>query len=453
MKRLSTGVLAVLIAAGCGLNAVAAPTNAQSQSNNGQAAIAQASGSSMPAANFGTPPSGQIPILFNDHHVYTKPDTLKQGRVLAALVKGGTVLIPLRSMFEQMGATVSYDNATKTVTVSKPGSEVKVTVNKPQVVINGEAKPLDVPPMMYMGTVMVPIRVISEGMGAYVQWVPEKQLVVVRYMPATPPPSPVPTVAPTTAPATPAPTIAPTPTPAPVATPYKDIFIAGDYIFSPKVYNEFSPGNTGRSSYSVRGAIEFDAFNLPWMLEGDFKQWQYPHNQGVATPAGFTPGTPCAVVAPAGDTGCVTTIGGLSSTFVPAFTARESDFDGRFALKVADPRIYIGVGYLSRTTNYGYPKISGIGYGAEKLPDLNQPLSFYGSVWYYPNAKGSITEPDGNYTLAYNILKYQIGANYLFGNSPIFLDLGFAGDNMQNKQNAPSNATHNGFYLGLGIKF
>ena len=62
-----------------------------------------------PPANFGSPPSGQIPILFNDHHVYTKPDILKQGRVLAALVRGGTVLIPLRSMFEQMGATVSYD--------------------------------------------------------------------------------------------------------------------------------------------------------------------------------------------------------------------------------------------------------------------------------------------------------------------------------------------------------
>ena len=50
--------------------------------------------------------------------------------MLAALVKGGTVLIPLRSMFEQMGATVSYDPGSKTATVTKPGSEVKVTVGK-----------------------------------------------------------------------------------------------------------------------------------------------------------------------------------------------------------------------------------------------------------------------------------------------------------------------------------
>ena len=65
--------------------------------------------------DFGNPPSGEIPILFNDHHVYANPDTLRQGRVLAALVKKGTLMVPLRSMFEQMGATVSYDAAGKSV--------------------------------------------------------------------------------------------------------------------------------------------------------------------------------------------------------------------------------------------------------------------------------------------------------------------------------------------------
>src|SRR5580658_508061 len=147
---------------------------------------------SPPPADFGAPPSGQIPILYNDRHVYANPDILKQGRVLAALVRGGTIFIPLRSMFEQMGATVSYDAASKTATVSKAGAQVVVTVGKPEVVINGESRPLDVPPIVYQGVVLVPVRVISEGMGAYVQWVPDRHIVVVRYIPATPPPSPAP---------------------------------------------------------------------------------------------------------------------------------------------------------------------------------------------------------------------------------------------------------------------
>src|SRR5579864_6626075 len=124
------------MAAGLGFNAVAAHPSG-SHGNIGTNAVAQDQGATAaPPANFGSPPSGQYPILFNDHHVYAKPSADSKGRVLAALVRGSTVLVPLRSMFEQMGATVSYDAETKTVDVSKPGSDIKVTVRKAEVVIN-----------------------------------------------------------------------------------------------------------------------------------------------------------------------------------------------------------------------------------------------------------------------------------------------------------------------------
>jgi len=122
-------------------------------------------------ADFGSPPSGEIPILYNDHTVYTKPDILKRSRVLAALVKGGHVYVPLRSMFEQMGATVSVSDDGQTITASKTGASVSVTLRRAEVVVNGETRPLDVPPMIYKGVVLVPVRVISEALGAYVLWV------------------------------------------------------------------------------------------------------------------------------------------------------------------------------------------------------------------------------------------------------------------------------------------
>jgi hypothetical protein len=428
VKRLSTGVLAALMVVLCGLTAVAAQSS-QAQGNNGQTVVAQ---DQTAPANFGSPPSGRIPILYNDHHVYSKPDTLKQGRVLAALVKGGTVLIPLRSMFEQMGASVSYDPASKTVTVSKPGSEVKVTVGKPEVVINGESRPLDVPPIIYQGTVLVPIRVISEGMGAYVQWVPDKQLVVVRYLPATPPPPPAPTEAPTVAP-----TVAPTPTPVPIKRAYKDMWVAGDYLISPKVYNEFSPGNTGTgTSFNVNGGLEFDALGIPWMVEGNWTEYQYPHNCSGPT-----------------DPQCnVTVIGANGSAPVGAFVAKQSDADARIGIKVADPRIYIGVGYLWQTNTYGYPAVTGFGFGIQKLPDLDQPLSVFGSVYYYPNAKGNLNYP-GALELAYNILNYNIGVNYVLGKSPVFIQAGWAGTSGSVRNNAPSPYNINGPFAGIGIKF
>ncbi|MEA2688156.1 MAG: hypothetical protein QOD51_763, partial [Candidatus Eremiobacteraeota bacterium] len=456
MKRLSTGLLAALVAVGIGTTSVSASSSA-AQGNIGPYAptqIAQA-GPAAPPADFGTPPSGEVPILFNDRHVYSKPDRLKANRVLAALVRGNTILIPLRSMFEQMGATVSYDPASKTVDVSKPGSDVKVTVGRPEVVINGESRPLDVPPEIYKGAVVVPVRVISEGMGAYVQWVPDRRIVVVRYVPA-PVPTPVPPPPATPPPPVvtpPPPVVTPSPTPTPVARNPYEHFIVGDYIFSPKVYNELSPGNKGTGgSYSVRGAVEFPLFGLPWMLEGDYRSWSYPHNSGI-NPALLAGGAnPCntpAGVGPAnGDQGCVTVIGGYGQSAVPSFTARDTDFDGRFALKIAEPRIYIGVGYLHREENYGYPKQNGFGFGAEKLPDLDQPFSVYGSVWYYPSISGNFTYPVGappslvgtTDKFQQRFLKYQVGGTLNLGNSGLFLDAGFLGDTIRGKNISPGDA-------------
>ena len=439
MKRLSTGVLAALLATGFGLNAVAAP--AASHGNIGTNAIAQAGSMAgeAPPANFGSPPSGQIPILFNDHHVYAKPDTLKQGRVLAALVRGGTILIPLRSMFEQMGATVAYDPSTKSVDVSKPGADVKITVGKPEVSVNGDTRPLDVPPIIWQGQVLVPIRVLSEAMGAYVEWVPDKKLVAVRYVVPTPPPTPTPTEAPTAPPP-------PTPTPTPVATPYHDLFVVGDYIASPKVYNEFSPGNVGSStnggfSYDIRGAAEFNLANLPWMVEGDFRQINYPHNCASASdPQCFV-----AVIGP---------VPGAVS--VPAFTARDYSADARIGIRVLNPRIYIGIGYLALENNYGYPRLTNVGFGIEKLPDLNTSFSVHGYVYYYPNVKGNFTDPSGNlFQLAYNVLKFNVGIDYSFQNSPLFIDAGYLGDGATNKSNAPAGLgfLHVGPFAGIGLKF
>lgn len=229
------------------------------------ATVSQAS--SAPAPNFGSPPPGEIPILYNDQHVYAKPDVLKRGRVLAALAKGGALYVPLRSMFEQMGAAVSYDPATKIATISKPGAEIVVTVGKAEVIVNGESRPLDVPPMVYNGVVMVPVRVISEGMGAYVLWVPDRHIVVVRYIPPTPPPPP--------------PTAAPEPVatvmPAPVKTP-NPLTLGGyarSYYFTrqnatnnPGTQFNFSPG----AKYNSNG-VNQATWNSAIAVHGD---WNFP---------------------------------------------------------------------------------------------------------------------------------------------------------------------------------
>ena len=439
-----------------------------------------------PPRDFGRPPSGEIPILFNDQHVYAKPDMLRSGRVLAALVRNRVVMVPLRSMFEQLGATVSWDEATRTADVAKPGSDVKVTLGKPVVIVNGEERPLDVPPEIYQGAVVVPVRVISEAMGAYVQWIPERRVVVVRVLYAAPPPPTTPAPTPTPSPAprpTPSPVVTPSPTPSPRPV-RSETFVAGDYLFSPKVYNEISPGNTATGSYALRGAVEFPLAGLPWMLEVDYRHYQYPHT-AQQTVGACTPGAPgltgCGTVVgqqvyqtgncpSTTDQGCVTVIGfqniiafnGLGQAYVPALSAQENNGDVRLGFKIFEPRVYLGVGYLTKTYNYlGVPRLGGVGFGASKLPDLDQAFSLEGSVWYYPRISGNYTYPTSPFLgplsattipLSYSYWKYRAGATVRLG-SNLFLDLGVAGERGDARQNAPANTTVNAPYAGLGLHF
>jgi hypothetical protein len=390
--------------------------------------------------DFGSPPSGEVPILFNDHHVYANPDTLRQGRVLAALVKNGTIMVPLRSMFEQMGATVSYDAGSKSVTASKPGSQVQVTLGKNEVLINGESRPLDVPPMMYKGVLLVPVRVISEALGAYVQWVPEQHVCVVRYIPPTPVPTPVPT-----APPTPVPTPAPSPTPRPILG-----YLQGGYTRG-RVSNEFTNGNVTSNGLVGSGAYLFS----PLAIKVDWRQDQFTTaNNFVPTP---TP-VPGSVGRRALDTTTFNTIDGGSAN-VPSFLARQSTIDGRLEFKILNPWINFGVSYLQASTNYGYPIVSGPGAGLEKFPDLGAgQLGWFASGFYYPNVRGQYTVQSGpnaglNKTIAYQLYKYDVGLDYVFGASPFYIVGGFSGDHYQAKQSAPSNETHAGPYVELGFKF
>ncbi len=444
----------------------------------GFASLAHAQASNAPPAEFGSAPSGEIPILFNDHHVYAKPDHLKQGRVLAAIVRGNTILVPLRSMFEQTGATVAFDPSTKTVDVSKPGADVKVTVGKPWVVINGDERPLDVPPMFYRGSIVVPLRVISEGMGAFVQWVPEKHLVVIRYFEQNEPIAP-PTQAPTPRPVIASPT--PVPTIAPSAAPSKKKFeryVAGDYLISPKVYNELSPGNTGSKSFEIKGAVEFPLFGPTWEISANYRHFLYPHSANLAV--GCAVVSTCNTVVgndpryqqgscPSHDPGCVTTVGygltqaynGLGQAYVTAFTAQENDTDVHFGLRLLNPRIYLAVAGVFRSTNYlGYPGTSGVGFGVEKLPDLDQKFSLYGSAFYYPSVSGKYTFPSSvllgplsssQITLAYQEWKYEAGGTVTLGAA--FVDFGYSGIHANARTNAPSSTNLSAPYVGLGLHF
>jgi hypothetical protein len=83
---------------------------------------------------------------------------------------GGRVLVPLRGVFESLGATVNYDAATSTIFATRGDTKMQLRLGSTEASINGQTSYLDVPAQARNGRTLVPLRFVSETLGATVSW-------------------------------------------------------------------------------------------------------------------------------------------------------------------------------------------------------------------------------------------------------------------------------------------
>ena len=86
-------------------------------------------------------------------------------------------MVPLRKIFEELGATVSWEEETETVTAVREDVEIILKIGSKVLERNGEKKELDVPAMLINDRTLVPVRAISESFGAEVNWIEETEQV------------------------------------------------------------------------------------------------------------------------------------------------------------------------------------------------------------------------------------------------------------------------------------
>jgi hypothetical protein len=85
---------------------------------------------------------------------------------------GGRVMVPLRGVIERLGGSVLYEAKTQVITGAnaQTGSQFRMRLGSNEVVVNGENKTLDARPQVIAGTTYVPLRFVSEALGAEVAW-------------------------------------------------------------------------------------------------------------------------------------------------------------------------------------------------------------------------------------------------------------------------------------------
>lgn len=86
------------------------------------------------------------------------------------VTENGRLLVPVRPIFEALGATVKWDSVSRTVYAQEDYFLVKVKVNDQFAEINGVTEKMEVPARIINDVVMVPARFAGEVFGATVEW-------------------------------------------------------------------------------------------------------------------------------------------------------------------------------------------------------------------------------------------------------------------------------------------
>lgn len=86
------------------------------------------------------------------------------------VIENDRTLVPMRLIFEALGAKVDWDEATRTALAVKGDVKISITIDSAELMKNSKAVALDAPARLIGGRTLVPVRAVSEGMGAKVDW-------------------------------------------------------------------------------------------------------------------------------------------------------------------------------------------------------------------------------------------------------------------------------------------
>jgi len=120
------------------------------------------------AMPFGTAAQQGIGVTVNGQQVNLSP---------APIERAGRVFVPLRGVFERLGASVVYANGQINATGS--GRNISLNIGSTQASINGQGQLLDVAPFIIGASTYVPLRFVAQALGDTVNWDNSNQVVAI----------------------------------------------------------------------------------------------------------------------------------------------------------------------------------------------------------------------------------------------------------------------------------
>jgi tetratricopeptide (TPR) repeat protein len=96
-------------------------------------------------------------------------------------IENGRTLVPIRAVAEALGLAVDYKDGVATITNPANGRTVILYTDSTEAVVDGKKVTLDVPARVIPpGRTIVPLRFVSENLGADVEWFEDGQVIAVN---------------------------------------------------------------------------------------------------------------------------------------------------------------------------------------------------------------------------------------------------------------------------------
>ncbi len=93
------------------------------------------------------------------------------------VIREGRTLVPVRALTEGLGATVTWTAQTKTVIIEKDGTKIELQLANQKAFVNGKEVILEVPPTSLNNRTVVPLRFIAEQFGYKIEFVKETETI------------------------------------------------------------------------------------------------------------------------------------------------------------------------------------------------------------------------------------------------------------------------------------
>ncbi|MBR5011014.1 MAG: copper amine oxidase N-terminal domain-containing protein [Clostridia bacterium] len=89
---------------------------------------------------------------------------------VAPQIINGRTMVPIRAVFEALGATLDWNATTRTATATIDDYVVKCTIDSKILTVCGESVAMDTAPVIIGGRTLMPLRFAAEAFGCNVGW-------------------------------------------------------------------------------------------------------------------------------------------------------------------------------------------------------------------------------------------------------------------------------------------